>query len=441
MSIVLSVIRWLAWSSPALPSANPMPSFWQREVADIADHSSDAALPDDILDFAIIGSGIAGASCALELLRSPEKPRIAIFEARTACGGATGRNGGMLATHPFVLLPDLVRTIGLDKAVAIIRFSFDNFKAVKAYILAEGIAEEVGLQDTRAAWCMTGSMEDWQKVKETYAFCQQHCPDLLDEVEILEAVEAESRLRAIGVFGAFLQTSGAVNAYKLVCHMLRSVVGQGVALYTHTPVLSIISTSGSIYQLKTSRGTLRARTVIHATNAYAPYLLPQLKTQIIPIRGQISVFSPPAVKLQSTYMLIPAGGDDHQEYMHQASPGGQVVWGGAASKSFETEVGTLNDEESTEKIATHLAKQPSRIFPGLWENAPQVEQVHVGISPSIFRILHLCIADPSTLVGFTSDRLPLIGEVLPNQFIISACNGAGMVQTVRSAFRQIEPLD
>ncbi len=64
-------------------------------------------------------------------------------------------------------------------------------------------------------------------------------------------------------------------------------------LHTLTPVTSVrLSSSPSTSEDKkwivtTPRGALTCKNVIHATNAYASYLLPHLQERIIPTRGQI----------------------------------------------------------------------------------------------------------------------------------------------------------
>lgn len=89
------------------PHQAPFPSpkstlpFWRTEPHDLDSHRSTPELPESC-DIAIIGAGYAGAATAYHLLDSSaaSPPSILILEAREACSGATGRNGGHL--HPEV---------------------------------------------------------------------------------------------------------------------------------------------------------------------------------------------------------------------------------------------------------------------------------------------------------------------------------------------------
>jgi hypothetical protein len=83
-----------------LPHPNPTISYWQDPPSDIAQLQSTATLPQHP-DYVIIGSGITGASIAWHLLDQAPGSDVVMLEARTACSGATGRNGKHLALWFF----------------------------------------------------------------------------------------------------------------------------------------------------------------------------------------------------------------------------------------------------------------------------------------------------------------------------------------------------
>lgn len=84
----------------SLPRENPTVSYWQDPPSYLADARTTADLPEKA-DIVIIGSGITGAAIAWNLLGSDAEakdgdsipPSVVMLEARTACSGATGRNG------------------------------------------------------------------------------------------------------------------------------------------------------------------------------------------------------------------------------------------------------------------------------------------------------------------------------------------------------------
>ena len=74
------------------PHENPTESYWQEPPDPIADLRSTQDLPAQA-DYVVIGSGISGACIALNLLNRRPNAKVVILEARSACSGATGRNG------------------------------------------------------------------------------------------------------------------------------------------------------------------------------------------------------------------------------------------------------------------------------------------------------------------------------------------------------------
>lgn len=88
--------------SKPFPVPNSTVSFWLTEPDRLADYRSTEELPATS-DVVIIGSGISGTSVAYHLQQESKTksaaPSVTILEAREACSGATGRNGGVLLNH------------------------------------------------------------------------------------------------------------------------------------------------------------------------------------------------------------------------------------------------------------------------------------------------------------------------------------------------------
>ena len=91
----------------------------------------------------IIGAGYAGASLAYHLQEksksSTSQPSITILEAREACSGATGRNGGHLKPDPFSRAGNVIDKYGAKAAEQVASFEIRHVKEITDIVRRENI--------------------------------------------------------------------------------------------------------------------------------------------------------------------------------------------------------------------------------------------------------------------------------------------------------------
>lgn len=102
---------------PRLPNPTSTLPWWRTQPHLLDEYRSSDSAPQ-VVDIAIIGAGMAGACTAYHLLSGTkgQSPSVAIFEARQACSGATGRNGGHARVSP-VFLTQFAAERGPDAAL------------------------------------------------------------------------------------------------------------------------------------------------------------------------------------------------------------------------------------------------------------------------------------------------------------------------------------
>jgi glycine/D-amino acid oxidase-like deaminating enzyme len=169
---------------------------------------------------------------------------------------------------------------------------------------------------------------------------------------------------------------------------------------THDP-----STHPYPYTLHTPRGPVRAAKIVHATNGHAGHLLPALRGTIFPLRGTMSTqkatceFGRQGHNL--AWSLINSGGFDGATntlepglyYSCQNPVTGDIFVGGERGSIdglLVSDDSTL-DERSKENLTT--------VFPRLltkgWDDGAKSEAIRTW----------------SGIMGFTVDRLPLVGRL------------------------------
>lgn len=157
--------------SPGKPVSAPTPSACQQPPSALATHAS-TALPAEV-DVLIIGSGITACSVAYGLLRGgvgrggerTGVPRVAIFEARELCSGATGRNGGHIKESPYQEWARLARRLGPATAAEVVRFRMAHLRLLLDLAEREGLARptETRAVETVDVFCEAAAWEDAQQ--------------------------------------------------------------------------------------------------------------------------------------------------------------------------------------------------------------------------------------------------------------------------------------
>jgi glycine/D-amino acid oxidase-like deaminating enzyme len=221
---------------------------------------------------------------------------------------------------------------------------------------------------------------------------------------------------------------------------LKTKYPDDLKIETNTPVTNIEdhkrkAPNGLRYTLTTPRGTIRARHVVHCTNAHVAHLVPGLKGRICPVRGQMSA-QHPGTKFRSQ-------GAEHSwlfnydrgfDYLTQLPPspsdaGEMMMFGGGFSQGEGggiSDLGVSTDSELSLYADIHLSGALSAVFGREnWGAVPvrAVEQMWTGN------------------MGFSADGFPWVGrlpasltrrgqdaqEERGTEWVSAAFSGEGMV--------------
>lgn len=160
----------------------------------------------------------------------------------------------------------------------------------------------------------------------------------------------------------------------MVMHLLQGAVNKGANLQTHTPVtgLSDKPDPDGRWLVRTARGTVKAKKVLLATNAYTSSLAPEFKDHIVPVRGICSHIKVPegrvAPLLTQTYSL--KYGPGLYDYLIPRVDGSIIV-GGAKPHFWHDPSHWYNvhdDSKLIEPAEKHFDGLMQRNFLG-WENS------------------------------------------------------------------------
>jgi gamma-glutamylputrescine oxidase len=282
-------------------------------------------------EVAVVGGGITGVSCALELAEAGR--RVRLYEAREIAGGASGRNGGFALRGGAAPYPVLIESLGRERAASLWRWT---------QLELEWLARVAG-----DAFRPTGSLRlaaDAEERDELEAeFDELRADGFAVEWRDALAPPLAGRYPA----AIFHPPDGVLQPARLVRHLAARAAHAGVEIREHTRVDSIEETG--------------AETVVVATDGYPSGLLADLEGLIVPTRGQVIATEPVPERL----FEIPHYGRHGFDYWHQ-TPEGRIVAGGFRDVSLQDEftadeVTTPVVQDALESFVASLVGHPLRV--------------------------------------------------------------------------------
>ncbi|KAF8250586.1 DAO-domain-containing protein [Wilcoxina mikolae CBS 423.85] len=413
--------------SPGKPVPNPTSSIWQQPPTPLASHTSETH-PEEV-DVLIIGSGITACSIAYHLLRSSESttgktPRVAIFEARELCSGATGRNGGHIKETPYMEWGTLLARFGRGAADEVVRFRMAHLKQLLELAEKEGIAAAADMREVETVdvFC---EADAWRDAQQKLRDWLEAFPDEKGHWKVWEGDDLKTKFGLTTAKGVITGPAGAGAPYTLITELYSKLLREfpTLSIDCNTPIETLHGTPVdpwrrpltplqpySVFTFKGTSRTIKATHVVHATNGHVSRLVPGLKGRIIPVRGQMT-----AQRLFPENAALPGGTNRSWtffwnkgfDYMTCLEDGRYVLGGGWArgSNAGMDALGNATDDENTIFETAYLGGLLPSIFPELVQGVT-VEQAWTGT------------------LGFSVDSLPWVGPV-PERVAGGRKNGTG----------------
>ena len=352
------------------------------------------ALQGDITtDVVVIGAGFTGLSTALHLRR--QGIDVAVIEAMEPGWGASGRNNGQVI--PTLTRPepdDIIARHGAagERLVALIRDC--------ASILFDVVrAENIDAEAEQHGWVQPVHSPGRMKIAERrVAQWSRHGAP----VEVLSREKVRQLTGTDYWYGGWWNpTGGHINPLALARGLAVAVLKRGGHIFARSPVQSI-ARRGAYWFAETTNGTVRARALVLATNAYtgefSAKLAPQIAREVVPIYSWQMATAPLSDNIRKTIMPgRHAVSDTHRElYFARYDARHRLVTGGAI----------LLPWKRRERMQPYIATRLERLFPQL--------------GPVTFDYVW------NGYVGMTRDFFPRMHRLGPDAFAWAGCNGRGV---------------
>jgi glycine/D-amino acid oxidase-like deaminating enzyme len=356
-------------------------------------------------DVVVIGAGFTGLSTAIHLREMGIA--VTVIEAAEPGWGASGRNNGQV-------IPTLA---GHDPSAMVKRHgeAGERFNAVlrdSAQYLFDTVRKyQIPAEAEQAGWVQPVHSPGRMKIAEKRV---KEWSAIGAPVELLDGPAMAKMLGSDSWFGGFWnRTGGHINPLALARGLAEVALKLGAVIHARSPVIST-ARAGDLWTAKTAKGSVTARALVLATNAYtgefSDQLAPDIAHEVIPVLSWQMATKPISDNVAKT--IIPdrqAMSDTHRElYFARWDARNRLVTGGAA---MFPGAGGAN-------LRHAVAERLKRLWPQIGDVAfGYVWSGYVGMTPdNVFQ---------PQVPGY-----PRIHQLGPNGYAWTGCNGRAVALSI-----------
>jgi len=339
----------------------------------------------------VVGGGLAGCATALDLAERGHK--VALVEGERIGWGASGRNGGFVATGYPSGIPALVERVGLAEAQELYKLSRMGHKLLRERI--ERYAIRCGPVQDGALRC---AMADERETLE--AFCGYMAENFDTHYEYWPRERVRETLATTQYGDAFLNPyTYAVHPLNLTRGLARAAAERDALIFEETPVTAL---AGDLSRraVHTPKGLIRAERIVIACGGYVDGLQAKVSRATIPIATFVAATEPLGNRLRDA-IAVPYAISDIKFATNYYRPlaDTRLLWGGRV----------LAWEPRPERIAKLLQRDIARFYPALAE--ARIDFAWGGLMP------------------FIRHKTPVVGEIEPGLWYATGFGGLGLALT------------
>ncbi len=293
------------------------------------------------IDYLIVGSGIVGLTCAIQLKAKDPGARVVIVEQGDRPSGASIKNAGFACFGSVSELLDDANTHTDDELVRLIRRRVEGLNLLKSIIPPQSM--------------QYSGYGGYEYFLEHQTDLRQQCFEALDWANKLaqEALETsdevfsqvDNRFGFTGITpnGILNKFEGQIHTGKLMEALSVKAAACGVQFMGGVKALSHSTDQGQVALQTRDHGPVRTKKLLLATNGYTQ---DYIKGLVTPARAQALITEPiPELKIRGTFHLV-------QGYYYFRNIDQRILLGGGRNLDFEGEKTTL--ETTTEQIQSAL---------------------------------------------------------------------------------------
>lgn len=342
-------------------------------------------------DVCVIGAGYTGLSTALFLLE--QGFRVVVLEAARVGFGASGRNGGQIVNSYSRDLDTIERSVDAEQTRLIGAMAFEGGRIIRERVARYGIQCDLKNGGVFAAF-NSKQMQHLESQQALWARYGHHELELLDQQRIREVVACD---RYVG--GMLDHTGGHIHPLNLALGEAAAVESLGGVIHEQSPAVRIDRGQNPV--VHTTTGSVAAKYIVVAGNAYLGNLVPELAAKSMPCGTQVIATEPLGDDLASQLLPQDYCVEDCNYLLdyYRLSADKRLIYGGGV-------VYGARDPADIQAI----------IRPKMLKTFPQLKNVKIDYAWTGNFLM-------------TLSRLPQVGRIGDNIYYSQGCSGHGVTYT------------
>lgn len=343
------------------------------------------------IDYAIIGSGIVGLSCALSLRNKFPESKIVVFERGMLPSGASTKNAGFACFGSISEILDDLKNHSEEEVVQLVKSRVEGLKLLRKT-----------LGDTQLDYQEHGGYELFtQQDTELFEECKSkisYVNQLLNPIfnaEVFSEKEDHFGFNKIQPSLIYSKFEGQIDTGKMMVGLIKKASESNILILNCCEITAISDTGNSISLQLNGSVEVSANKVFIATNGFAKQFLDE---DVKPARAQVLVTKPiENLQLKGIFHL-------DRGYYYFRNIQNRILFGGGRNLDFQA-------EETTEMELTALVQNKLE------------ELLKTVILPNQnFEIEHRW----SGIMGVGTQKKPIIKEISKNLYCGVRLAGMGV---------------